>query len=181
MTEEKYQELKKEYVNNIKRVMTELGGIRPHITVFGSHIDEKQKDKDALIHIEVRDEFMRSETMKEGFVQVIIPEIAGKIKEMVVPYGVAWTSEAWVRTATKEQGVPDNWKELPIEREILMISMEFTHKKEMLIYEIKRKGKQVNEDGDLVDHIDLIEEDFSSVEAMTGRFTNLLEKFTAHF
>jgi len=181
MTEEKYQELKKEYVGNIKRVMTELGFIRPHLTVFGTHVDEEKESKDALIHIEIRDEFMRSETMKEGFVQVIIPEIAKKIKDIVVPYGVAWTSEAWVRTATKEQGVPDDWKELPIEREILMISMEFTHKKEMLIYEIKRKGKQVNEDGDLVDHIDLIEEDFSSVEAMTGRFTNLLEKFTAHF
>lgn len=178
MTEEKYEELKKEYVDNIKRVMKELGGIRPHLTVFGKHIDEEKHDKDALIHIEVRDEFMRSEIMKEGFVQEILPEIATKIKEMVIPYGVAWTSEAWVRTATKEQGVPDNWKELPIEREILMISMEFTHKKEMIIFEIKRTGKQVNEDGDLVDHIELVEEDFSGAEQMTGRFTNLLSKFT---
>jgi len=171
MTEEKYQELKQEYVGNIKRVMTELGFIRPHLTVFGSHKDEEIKDKDALVHIEVRDEFMRSETMKEGFVQVILPEIAEKIKEMIVPYGVAWTSEAWVRTAAKEQGVPDNWKELPIEKEVLMVSMEFTNKKEMLIYEIKRNGKQVNEDGDLVDHIDLLEQDFSNAEGMTGRFT----------
>lgn len=180
MTEEKYQELKQEYVGNIKRVMTELGFIRPHLTVFGTHIDEEIKEKDALVHIEVRDEFMRSENMKEGFVQEIIPKLASKINKLVSPYGVAWTSEAWVRTATKEQGVPGNWKELPIEKEVLMISMEFTHKKEMLIYEIKRNGKQVNEDGDLVDHIDLIEQDFSSAEGMTGRFTGLLEKFTAH-
>lgn len=180
MTEEKYEELKKEYVDNIKRVMIELGGIRPHLTVFGSHKDEEIKDKDALVHIEVRDEFMRSETMKEGFVQVILPEIAEKIKEMIVPYGVAWTSEAWVRTAAKEQGVPDNWKELPIEKEVLMVSMEFTNKKEMLIYEIKRNGKQVNEDGDLVDHVDLLEQDFSGAEGMTGRFTGLLEKFITH-
>lgn len=180
MTEEKYQEVKKEYVDNIKRVMTELGFIRPHLTVFGTHVDEEKQDKDALIHIEVRDEFMRSETMKEGFVQVILPEIAGKIKKLVSPYGVAWTSEAWVRTATKEEGVPDNWKELPIEKEVLMISMEFINKKEMLIYEIKRNGKQVNEDGDLVDHIDLLEQDFSGAEGMTGRFTGLLEKFTVH-
>jgi len=58
--------------------------------------------------------------------------------------------------------------------------MEFTNKKEMLIYEIKRNGKQVNEDGDLVDHIDLVEQNFSDAESMTGRFTGLLEKFTVH-
>lgn len=177
MTEEKYEELKEDYIGNIKRVMTELSYILPHISVFGVHKDEEES-KDAIVHIQVPDEFMKSEQMKESFVEEVIPKIADKIREKFIPYGVAWTSEAWVRTATKEQGVPDNWKELPIEKEILMVNMEFTYKKELIVYEIKRTGKQVNEDGDLVDHIDLIKQDFSAAEQMTGRFTGLLEKFT---
>lgn len=177
MTEEKYQELKEEYVGNIKQFLTDVGSIFPHISVFGNHKDE-EKDKDAIVHIQVPEEFMRSEVMKETFVQDVIPKIAEKIREKFVPYGVAWTSEAWVRTATKDQAVPENWKELPIEKEILLVSMEFTHKKEFIVYEIKRNGKQVNEDGDLVDQIDLIQEDFSGADGMTGRFTGLLEKFT---
>ena len=179
MTEEKYQELKEEYVGNIKRVMTELGFIRPHLTVFGKHVDEEKKDKDALVHIEVRDEFMRSENMKESFVQEIIPEIAGKIKKLVSPYGVAWTSEAWVRTAGKEEGVPDNWKTIPIDGEILMVNMDFENKSEMLVYDIKRNGKQVTEDGDIVDHVELIEKDMKEASGWGGRFTGLLKKFKA--
>jgi hypothetical protein len=176
MTEEKYEEIKREYVGNIKRVMNDLGNIVPHITVFGSHKSEEET-KDALIHIEVRNEFMRSETMKETFVEEVLPEIANKVKEMFIPYGLAWTSEAWVRSASKEQPVPDDWKELPIDKEVLMISMEFMHKKEMIIYEIKRTGKQVNEEGDLVDHVDLIEQDYSGAVDVGGRFTNLYKKF----
>ena len=175
MTEEKYQELKEEYVGNIKKFMTDLGSMFPHISVFGDHKDEEKKD--AIVHIQVPEEFMKSEQMKETFVRDVVPKIAEKIREKFIPYGVAWTSEAWVRTAQKDQGVPDNWKELPIEKEILLVNMEFTHKKEMVIYEIKRNGKQVNENGDLVDHIDLIEETMSGAEKMSGRFTGLLEIF----
>lgn len=180
MTEEKYQEIKDAYVSNIKRVMTEVGNMFPHVSVFATHKNKEEEQKDAIVHIQVPDQFMRSEEMKEAFVQEMLPAVAEKIKEKFVPYGVAWTSEAWVRTATKDQGVPDNWKEMPIEKEILMISMEFINKKEMLIYKIERNGKQVNEDGDLVDHIDLIEEDFSGAESMTGRFTGLLKNFITH-
>lgn len=177
MTEEKYQEIKESYISNIKRFMTEMGGgMFPHISIFADHKDD-HKEKDAIVHIHVPDEFMKSEEMKESFVQEVVPEIAKKVREKFIPYGVAWTSEAWVRTAKKDEEIPENWKDLPIEKEILLISMEFTHKKETLIYEIIRNGKQVNEDGDLVDHIDLVEEDMSGVESMSGRFTGLLEKF----
>lgn len=177
MTEEKYQELKEEYIGNIKQFMTDMGSIFPHISVFANHKDDEEK-KDAIVHIQVPEEFMRSEQMKETFVQDVIPEIAKKIREKFIPYGVAWTSEAWVRTATKDEAVPNNWKDLPIDKEILMVSMEFVHKKEFIIFDIKRNGKQVNEDGDLVDHVDLLEQDFSGADGMSGRFTGLLEKFT---
>lgn len=177
MTEEKYEEIKKDYVSNIRRYMTEMGGIFPHITVFGKH-KEPSEGKDAIVHIQVPGDFMKSEEMKETFMEDVLPKISLKIREMMEPYGVAWTSEAWLRSMEKDDKLPDNWKDLPIKKEILLVSMEFTHKKEAFVYEIKRLGKQVNEDGELVDHVDLIEEQMmSGAEQMSGRFTGLLEKF----
>ena len=59
MTEEKYQEIKESYIKNIKRFMTDMGGVFPHISVFGSHKDGDEKD--AIIHIPIPDEFMKSD------------------------------------------------------------------------------------------------------------------------
>lgn len=175
MTQEKYERIKSNYVGHIKHFMVDEGNIFPHLTVFGSPIDKE--DEDAIIHIPVPDEFMKSEELKEEFVNTVVPKIAEKIREKFIPYGVAWTSEAWVRTATKDQGVPDNWKDMPIEREVLMINIEFENKQEMMIYDIKRTGKQVNDEGKLTDHIDLIENDMTQAEGWSGRFTGLLNKF----
>ena len=175
MTEERYNDLKEGYVNNIKKFITEMGDIFPHITVFGLHKEDQSRN--AIIHIPIEDEYMRSEERKEAFINEVLPQIAKKLKEQFIPEGVAWTSEAWVREAEKDAGVPDNWKELPIKREVLFINLEFEHKKEMIVYEIKRVGKQVNEDGDIVDHVDLIEQDFSKGESSGGRLVGLYEKF----
>lgn len=175
MTEEKYQELKTQYVSNIKNFMSEMGNVFPHISIFGNHKDENET-KDAIIHIEIPDILMSSEHRKELFVQQVLPSIAKEINEKFIPYGVAWTSEAWVRESGPGD-VPENWKDIPIKKEILLISLEFTHKKEALIYEIKRLGKQVNEEGNLIDKIDLLEEEVSITEPLQGRFSGLLEKF----
>jgi len=176
MTEEKYKEIKEGYLANIKRYMLSVGGLFPHVTVFGAHKDGT--DKDAIIHIPIPDEFLKSEYMKDKFVDEVLPDVAKTVNEKFIPYGVGWASEAWVRSAPKDDKVPDNWKDLPIKKEVLFINLEFEHKKESIVYEIKRLGKQVNEEGDLVDHIDLLEdESMSGAEGMSGRFSGLLEKF----
>jgi hypothetical protein len=176
MTEEKYEEIKKGYLDNIKRYMLSVGDLFPHVTVFGAHKDGN--DKDAIIHIPIPDEFLKSEDMKDKFVDVVLPGIADSIHEKFIPYGVGWATEAWVRTSPKDDKLPDNWKDLPIKREVLFINLEFKHKTEAIVYDIKRMGKQVNEEGDLVDHIDLIEDQtMSGADSISGRFSGLLSKF----
>jgi hypothetical protein len=176
VTEEKYQEIKTRHVDHVKNYMTDMGGIFPHLTVYGK---SKRQEEDAIIHIPIPDELMKSEELKDKFVDTILPKIAEKIRIDFDPYGVAWTSEAWVRTAGKEEGVPDNWKTIPIDGEILMVNMDFENKSEMLVYDIKRNGKQVTEDGDIVDHVELIEKDMKEASGWGGRFTGLLKKFKA--
>jgi hypothetical protein len=176
MTKEKYEEIKKGYLENIKRYMLSVGGLFPHVTVFGAHKDDENKD--AIIHIPIPDEFLKSEDTKDEFVNTVLPEVAKTVKTKFIPYGVGWASEAWVRTSSKDDKIPDNWKDLPIKKEVLFINLEFEDKTEAIMYEIKRLGKQVNEDGDLVDHVDLIEDKLmAGPENMSGRFTGLLDKF----
>lgn len=177
MTQEKYEEIKKGYLENIKAYMLSVGGLFPHVTVFGSHKDGNEKD--AIIHIPIPDEFLKSEETKDKFIDVVLPDVAETVKERFIPYGVGWASEAWVRSTNKDEKVPDNWKDLPIQKEVLFINLQFENKTEAIVYEIKRLGKQVNEDGDLVDHIELIEDmSLTGIENMSGRFLGLLEKFT---
>lgn len=177
MTEEKYEEIKKAYLDNIKKYMVAVGGLFPHISIFGAHRDGTEKD--AIIHVPIDDEFLKSEEMKDKFVDVVLPGIAETVNENFIPYGVGWASEAWVRSINKEKGLPDDWKKIPIKKEVLFITLEFELKKEAIVYDIKRSGKQVNEEGELIDNIDLIEDkDMSGVETMGGRFSDLLKLFT---
>ena len=175
MTDERYNDIKEGYLKNIKRFLTEMGDIFPHITVFGLH--KSDQDKSAIIHIPIDEKFMSSEERKDEFIDQVIPEVAKKIKEEFIPEGVAWTSEAWIRESPIDKGIPNDWKKLPIKKEVLFINMEFENRKEIIVYEINRNGKQVNEDGDIVDHVELIEKDLSGGEAAGGRLTGLYEKF----
>ncbi len=60
-----------------------------------------------------------------------------------------------------------------------MINIESKdYDKKVIIYEIKRKGKQINPDGNLVDIVELeILEDMANPTEMDGRFSGLLKKF----
>lgn len=170
-----YDDLKKAYIENIKEYVEENGNMFAHISVFAKH---KKGDRNGIIHIPINGEFLESEESKDKFIDDIVPQIAKKIKEDFTTYGVAWVSEAWIRQtdASKEKTIPQNWKELPITGEVLLISMQFNNRKELITFNIVRNGKQVNDDGDLVDRIELIESDLKS-DSFSGRLSSLYEKF----
>lgn len=178
MTTEQIQELKEAYINNIKGYIKDEGGIFPHLTLFATPIDNPEEK--SVIHIPIPDQFLKSEENKDRFIQDIFPQIAKKIQERFVTAGIAWASEAWVRTVSKDEEVPENWQDLPIEKEVLFINIDFGNGEESLMFEIKRQGKQVNENGQLVDHVELIQESSLSGNSQTsGRLSGLLSKFKA--
>lgn len=177
MTAEKIQALKSTYLDSIKNLLNETGGLSPHITVFAEHKAESLSGESAIVHVPIPDEFMKSDKDKQQFVDVIIPQFADKLNETYTAEAVVWASEAWVRTATPDQKI-DDYKSLPIEKEVLIIVYESNYDKELQIYEMLRKGKQVNSNGELVDAITLVyDKEMSGQDYPTGRFTGLLKKF----
>ena len=190
MTTEQFSLLKEEYINNIKRFVTENGGLFPHLSVFADVnkkkirkiFEDDDSDKPALLHIPLPDKYTQTDEGKELFIKNVFPELAKEIKENFTPNAIAWASEAWVRKMDKEDApngeIPDNWKELPIQKEVIIITIESESSQECLIFNINRNGKQIDEDGNLVDTIELTPcDELSGANGFTGRFSGLFSKF----
>lgn len=178
MTDQFYQEIKKEYLDNIVSMMISKGSMPAHLAIFGVHKDKSLEIEEGIIHLEIPPWVLNSELKKDLFVNHMIPDMAHKIREIITPHGVAWASEAYLRTAPSDEDFPENWKDLPIQKEVLIVSMEFEHTTETLLYEIVRNGQQVTKTGELVDRIELREmDDLKSPEMVKGRFTGLYKKF----
>lgn len=176
MTTEELDDVKKDYINNLKLHILENGGMFSHIALFGTKIDTNES---AIVHVMVEDQYMTDDG-KEKFVNEIAPEMAQQIKKKFSIQSVAWTSEAWLRTA--DASYEGNWQNIPIKNEALIILFVEKEKVKTIIYNIKRNGKVVNEEGELVDSVELIEN--LSMEGKPGdkkvedgRIINLLNLF----
>ena len=180
MTDEQYEQLKKDYIDQIKEYVTNYGGLFPHLTVFADikKPNKGEENKPAIIHIPIPDEWMESDEMKDKFVDHIIPDVFKDINTKFIPHVIGWAAEAWMRIADKNfDPSKENWKNIPIRKEVIMINIESDRPSESIIYEIKREGKQVNSNGDLVDVIKLEQEFKDEMAPNTGgRFSGLFKK-----
>ena len=178
MTEEEYIEIKEEYIQNMKEMLLETGNVPPTITVIGSDL---KKDKTAIIHIPLPKEIVDSDDAKQYFVDEMIPEISVEIKKKFEIKAVAWTSEAWMREAPIDDYNPvvDDYKKIPIKKEIFIITVDTGASTESYVYEIVRLS--VSPVGELVEDIELVEmpELSSKFAENGGRFGELYKKFTA--
>lgn len=175
---EKLQEMKDTYLESIKGYLNSTGGIEPHLTLFAEHKEAERNEETAIIHVPIPDKFMKDDQGKERFVEEVIPQMAEKLHEKFVLQAVMWTSEAWVRSLPKGQPEPENYKDLPIEKEIVIVIFETTDEKSMQAYDILRQGKQINEKGELTERVELkFDQNLSGSDYPTGRFTGLLKKF----
>jgi len=179
MTEKELEEVKQNYIEHIKKYMTEAGGIFSMITVFAESLDKKEEDIPAIIHIPIPKEFLENDESKDEFIDELLPNIIREVKKKFKPLGIAWTAEAWMRKAAKDFD-SKNYEKLP-KQEVLFVCVETQNKSEALIYEIKRVGKQVNSEGDLTDTIELeIIEDIKQPEQIQGRFAGLYKKLISN-
>jgi hypothetical protein len=178
MTAEQFIEIKDEYLKNMKEMLLETGNIQPTVTLIADHLEE---NKPAIVHIPLPDKIANSDKGKQMFVDKMIPEIAAKVKERFNIHAVAWAAEAWMREAPVDEYDPkvDDYKKLPIKKEILIITIDTGAETESHVYEIIRMA--VSPTGDLVEDIELVDmpelsKDYGSIE---GRFSNLFKKFTS--
>lgn len=98
MDQEIFEEIKKDYISQIKDNMTENGFLIPMITVFA---ETQTEDTPAIIHIPIPEEYMKNDETKENFLTNIVPDIFTNIKEQFVPYAVGWAVESWMRELPK--------------------------------------------------------------------------------
>lgn len=176
-TNEDFADLKEKYLETLVSGTIEAGGLPPHLTLFGNHKEETETEKAAIIHIPIPDKFMQSEDGKDEFIDKLIPMISEKVKEKFVINAVAWASEAWFREQPKGEPVPENYKDLPIKKEIIMVNIESILGSSLTVYEMIRNGQKVNSDGELIDNVELVIIDTDAPESVGGRFTGLLKLF----
>lgn len=178
MTEEQFIEIKDEYLQNMKEMLLETGNIQPTVTIIADHLEE---NKPAIVHIPLPDKIANSDSGKQMFVDKMIPEIAVKVKERFSIKAVAWASEAWMRESPADNFDPkvDDYKKIPIKKEILILTIDTGAKTESYVYEIIRLS--VSPTGDLVEDIELVDmpELSNQFAENGGRFGNLYKKFTA--
>lgn len=176
ITPQELADLKTEYLQLITHYVSQNGGLAPSLSIFAEHKQESEK-KHAILYLPIPSRYMADDDSKEEFVKTIIPNVGKSIKNQFTPKAVLWAAEAWVREMPKGVPIPDNYKDIPIDREILMVTFETETHSELLAYNIARKGKQINKHGDLIDKIELtLDETLSEATAPTGRFTGLLKK-----
>ena len=182
MTPEEFEELKEEYLDHIKSQLSEEGGLIPHFTVFADMLEKNDDDENdnrkSVIHLVVPADLVDTDEGKDIIVEEILPKMMVKIKKQFVPHGIAWASEAWMRIADKDFDVTkQDFRSIKTKKEVLFISMETRETSEAFVYEIKREGKQVNPDGELVDKVDLIEmPDIKDLSSSEGRLSGLFKK-----
>ena len=181
MTKEKLEEVKKRYISHIKNYVVGAGSLFPHISILGTHKDDE--DKSAIIHIPIPGKFMEADSKKDEFLDDILPEIAKKVRENFNIGAVAWAAEAWMRTMGKDEYIPGvtDYKTLPIKKEVIILTFESADDHQAMIFELKRLGKKVNEEGELIDQIELYEQpelSSGSPTSVGGRFTGLYKRIT---
>ena len=177
MTDEQFIEIKDEYLKNMKDMLLEEGNIQPTVTIIADHLKE---NKPAIVHIPLPAKIANSDSGKQMFVDSMIPEIAKVAREKFNIYAVAWASEAWMREAPVDKYNPevDDYKKLPIKKEILILTVDTGAKTESYVYEIIRMS--VAPDGSIIEDIELVEmpELSNHFAEQGGRFSNLYKKFT---
>lgn len=173
MTKELLKQATDSYIENVKKEIEEMGGMYPHLVLFGTH--KSNPDVPGIIHVPVNNEFMADGTSKDVFVEVVIPDVAEEVKKGFDIEAVAWASEAWLQNA----------KDKNERKECFVIHFEYSDKTHMIMHEMIRTGKKVNEKGELIDIIDLVPIDDLLVDKISksekhqseGRFSNLLRHF----
>jgi len=180
MTESQYKELKDDYIDHLIETVNTNGGLFPHISVFADVLEPKkgEENKPALIHIPIPDEYMVDDDAKDEFVSKVMPRIFKQVKKEFAPYAVLWASEAWLRVLEKEEETPEDYRELQVKKEVIIITIGTKESEEIKLYNLVRQGKQINTHGEMVDIVKLeLMEDMSQPSSFDGKFTRLFKKF----
>ena len=108
----------------------------------------------------------------------VIPELAKDIaKKKFTIYALAWASEAWIREAKAGSDVDENWRDLPIKKEVIVINLESIIKNEFIMYDVSRSGHKVSDTGEFIDNIELTQVKQDSLSDVGGSLSGISKYF----
>lgn len=181
MNEEELLDIRDTHIKSLIKATIETGNLQPHITIFAKHLDKTKLEQNAIISVMIPQELGDSDEAKELFMKLLFPKIAKKIRKDFEVFATGWASEAWLRQSKAEDKIPDDYQEIPIKKEVAIMTFETKDKFYYKGFDIIRDGKKVTEDGDLIDQIELVptedlEQPWDEI-TVQGRFTNILRYF----
>lgn len=166
---------KLDVIQNMKMSLARNGGLDPMINIFAKNAVKKEF---TVIELPIPEDALENNDTKEVFAQVIPTLFDEMYKNDLEPLCYSWSSEAWLRKGNKDEGVPEDWRELP-KIEVLMTTFETKDSSIMDIHTIKREGKMADENGDLIDCISLEKDPELNMADGTveGRFGNVFKTY----
>lgn len=179
LTNMEYHQMRTQWLNTIVEGTKEAGGLPPQITFFVRHKDGENENEPAMVFYMLRDEYINSDEGKDYFIKKVLPEMAENIKKKFDVHAIGWTAEAWLRETKTDEPVPDNFRDIPIKKEVIVVNFEQKDCSECVIYEMKRNGHKVNQNGVFIDNIELemIEYNHTTDARASGRFTGMIDLF----
>lgn len=166
---------KSDVIHNMTMSIARNGGLDPMINILAKNTEEKEF---TVLIVPIPGDALKNLGNKEAFAK-IIPKLFDEMYERgLEPLCYSWSSEAWLRKGNKEEGIPDNWQDLP-KIEVLMTTFETKDSSIMDIHVIKREGKMADENGDLIDCISLEKDPELNMAGgeIEGRFGNVFKTY----
>lgn len=166
---------KSDVIHNMTMSLARNGGVDPMINILAKNTLDKEL---TVIIVPIPGDALENNDTKEVFAQVIPTLFDEMYKNNLEPLCYSWSSEAWLRKGNKDEGVPENWRELP-KIEVLMTTFETKDSSIMDIHTIKREGKMADENGNLIDCISLEKDPELNIADGTveGRFGNVFKTY----
>lgn len=166
---------KLDVIYNMTRALAKYGGLAPIINILARNTIEKEF---TVLMVPVPEDALENNDTKEVFAQIIPTLFDEMYKRNLEPICYSWSSEAWLRKSNKDEGVPDDWKNLP-KIEILMTTFETKDYSIMDVHVIKREGKIADENGQLIDCISLEKDPELNMSDGTveGRFGSVFKTY----
>lgn len=186
MESEDFLQLKKVYIDEIKRNILQEGHIVPTVTIFGLDSTKKDKNKkNSILHIPIPDEYLHTEPGKDKFIEEVLPKVIREIEKRWEPVAIAWSAELWMREVDlKKRPAPTTVEEMeaiPITADVLVISIESEHTKECNIYKVIHNEMSVAEDGSFNGGevtLEVLKDISDQAGTFSGRFSKLFEKLS---
>lgn len=176
------EEFKKKHLENIQTLMLNQGGLVPLIAVLCYDTDVNEP---MVMMVPIMTEEFKEED-KQKVVSMIIPSLFKEMKERhKKPICFSFSSEAWLRKMdishkpeSEKKDVPENWRDLP-KVEGLITTFETADYSELHCSTMNRIGKQINDDGELVDQILLEKFDTGqgSSSKVEGKFADIFKRY----